>query len=45
MAFQGAIFDVAGVLVDSPYELAWRESLQRLIEQGRFLTHALERRP
>jgi trehalose/maltose hydrolase-like predicted phosphorylase/beta-phosphoglucomutase-like phosphatase (HAD superfamily) len=32
MAFQGAIFDVDGVLVDSPHELAWRESLQRLME-------------
>jgi trehalose/maltose hydrolase-like predicted phosphorylase/beta-phosphoglucomutase-like phosphatase (HAD superfamily) len=31
-AFQGAIFDVDGVLVDSPHELAWRESLQRLME-------------
>jgi beta-phosphoglucomutase len=32
MAYQGAIFDVDGVLVDSPHELAWRESLQRLME-------------
>lgn len=32
MAFQGAIFDVDGVLVDSPHERAWRESLQRLME-------------
>jgi trehalose/maltose hydrolase-like predicted phosphorylase/beta-phosphoglucomutase-like phosphatase (HAD superfamily) len=32
MAFQGAIFDVDGVLVDSPHELAWRESLQTLME-------------
>src|SRR5512133_3501709 len=32
MAFQGAIFDVDGVLVDSPHELAWRESLRRLLE-------------
>src|SRR4030095_10204499 len=31
-AFQGAIFDVDGVLVDSPHELAWRESLQTLME-------------
>jgi trehalose/maltose hydrolase-like predicted phosphorylase/beta-phosphoglucomutase-like phosphatase (HAD superfamily) len=31
MAFQGAIFDVDGVLVDSPHELAWRESLRRLM--------------
>jgi trehalose/maltose hydrolase-like predicted phosphorylase/beta-phosphoglucomutase-like phosphatase (HAD superfamily) len=33
MAFQGAIFDVDGVLVDSPHELAWRESL-RVLMQG-----------
>jgi beta-phosphoglucomutase len=32
MTFQGAIFDVDGVLVDSPHELAWRESLRRLME-------------
>jgi trehalose/maltose hydrolase-like predicted phosphorylase/beta-phosphoglucomutase-like phosphatase (HAD superfamily) len=32
MSFQGAIFDVDGVLVDSPHELAWRESLQMLME-------------
>ncbi len=25
MAYQSAIFDVDGVLVDSPRELAWRE--------------------
>jgi trehalose/maltose hydrolase-like predicted phosphorylase/beta-phosphoglucomutase-like phosphatase (HAD superfamily) len=30
--FQGAIFDVDGVLVDSPHELAWRESLRTLME-------------
>jgi hypothetical protein len=30
--FQGAIFDVDGVLVDSPHELAWREALQELME-------------
>ena len=35
MAFQGAIFDVDGVLVDSPHELAWRESLRRLLEEWR----------
>jgi beta-phosphoglucomutase-like phosphatase (HAD superfamily) len=28
----GAIFDIDGVLVDSPHERAWRESLQRLME-------------
>jgi beta-phosphoglucomutase-like phosphatase (HAD superfamily) len=32
MAYRGAIFDVDGVLVDSPHELAWRESLQKLME-------------
>ncbi len=30
--FQGAIFDVDGVLVDSPHERAWREALRRLME-------------
>lgn len=29
--FRGAIFDVDGVLVDSPHELAWRESLSALM--------------
>ncbi|MGO9972925.1 MAG: HAD family hydrolase [Solirubrobacteraceae bacterium] len=29
--FQGAIFDVDGVLVDSPHEKAWRESLRELM--------------
>jgi Ribulose-phosphate 3 epimerase family len=32
MAYQGAIFDVDAVLVDSPHELAWRESLRMLME-------------
>src|SRR4029453_488933 len=32
MTFQGAIFDVDGVLVDSPHELAWRESFRVLME-------------
>jgi trehalose/maltose hydrolase-like predicted phosphorylase/beta-phosphoglucomutase-like phosphatase (HAD superfamily) len=32
MGYQGAIFDVDGVLVDSPHELAWREALQELLE-------------
>jgi beta-phosphoglucomutase-like phosphatase (HAD superfamily) len=27
MSFRGAIFDVDGVLVDSPHEQAWREGL------------------
>jgi len=31
-AFRGAIFDVGGVLVDSPHEKAWRESLRQLME-------------
>ncbi|WP_018330272.1 HAD family hydrolase [Actinomycetospora chiangmaiensis] len=31
-AFKGGIFDVDGVLVDSPHEQAWRESLQELME-------------
>jgi beta-phosphoglucomutase-like phosphatase (HAD superfamily) len=30
--FQGAIFDVDGVLVDSPHERAWREGLRELME-------------
>lgn len=30
--FKGAIFDVDGVLVDSPHEQAWREGLQKLME-------------
>ena len=30
--FQGAIFDVDGVLVDSPHEKAWREALRQLME-------------
>jgi beta-phosphoglucomutase-like phosphatase (HAD superfamily) len=30
--FEGAIFDVDGVLVDSPHEQAWRESLRELME-------------
>ncbi|HET9772317.1 MAG TPA: HAD-IA family hydrolase [Acidimicrobiia bacterium] len=29
---RGAIFDVDGVLVDSPHEQAWRESLRELME-------------
>jgi hypothetical protein len=30
--FWGAIFDVDGVLVDSPHEQAWREGLQQLMD-------------
>src|SRR3712207_3802021 len=32
MGFRGAIFDVDGVLVDSPHEQAWREALRQLME-------------
>jgi trehalose/maltose hydrolase-like predicted phosphorylase/beta-phosphoglucomutase-like phosphatase (HAD superfamily) len=32
MAYQGGIFDVDGVLVDSPHELAWRDALRQLME-------------
>ncbi len=32
MSLHGAIFDVDGVLVDSPHERAWRDTLQRLME-------------
>jgi len=32
MDFRGAIFDVDGVLVDSPHEQAWREGLRQLME-------------
>jgi beta-phosphoglucomutase len=30
--FSGAIFDVDGVLVDSPHERSWREALRKLME-------------
>ena len=30
--FEGAVFDVDGVLVDSPHEQAWRDSLRELME-------------
>ena len=30
--FEGAIFDVDGVLVDSPHERAWRDALRELME-------------
>jgi alpha,alpha-trehalase len=33
MAYRGAIFDVDGVLVDSPHELAWRAALKGLMER------------
>jgi beta-phosphoglucomutase len=32
--FQAAIFDVDGVLVDSPHEKAWRESLRELVQDA-----------
>jgi trehalose/maltose hydrolase-like predicted phosphorylase/beta-phosphoglucomutase-like phosphatase (HAD superfamily) len=32
MTLRGGIFDVDGVLVDSPHERAWREALERLME-------------
>jgi beta-phosphoglucomutase-like phosphatase (HAD superfamily) len=39
--FRGAIFDVDGVLVDSPHEKAWRESLRELMETDwRDIRHA-----
>lgn len=31
-SFRGAIFDVDGVLVDSPHEQAWREGLRELMD-------------
>ena len=30
--FGGAIFDVDGVLVDSPHERAWRDAFQEMME-------------
>jgi beta-phosphoglucomutase-like phosphatase (HAD superfamily) len=33
MGFRGAIFDVDGVLVDSPHEQAWQEGLRQLMER------------
>lgn len=32
MHFQGVIFDIDGVLVDSPHERAWRDTLQQLMQ-------------
>jgi hypothetical protein len=32
VAFRGAIFDIDGIVVDSPHEKAWRESLRELME-------------
>ncbi len=31
MRYQGAIFDIDGVLIDTPHERAWREALDRLM--------------
>jgi beta-phosphoglucomutase len=33
-----AIFDVDGVLLDSPHERAWREALQGIVDPNRFTT-------
>ncbi|MGI8806783.1 MAG: HAD family hydrolase [Acidimicrobiales bacterium] len=33
-SFRGAIFDVDGVLVDTPHEQAWRESFRELMESA-----------
>lgn len=43
MRYNGAIFDVDGVLVDTPHEQAWREALQRLMT-GEWLPFAGETR-
>ena len=32
--FQGVIFDVDGVLVDSPHQKAWRDSLREMMESS-----------
>lgn len=32
MSFGGAIFDIDGVLVDSPHEHAWRDTLQQMMQ-------------
>jgi beta-phosphoglucomutase len=37
-AFLGGIFDVDGVLVDSPHERAWREALAGFADPARFTT-------
>lgn len=43
MNYQGGIFDVDGVLVDTPHEQAWRDSLDRLMT-GEWLPIAPETR-
>jgi beta-phosphoglucomutase len=46
MDYKAAIFDVDGVLVDSPHEPAWREALQRLMDgPWRDLSGATSYRP
>jgi beta-phosphoglucomutase len=32
MGFRGGIFDVDGVLVDSPHDRAWRDALRELMD-------------
>ena len=32
VSFQGAVFDVDGVLLDTPHERAWRDTLRDLME-------------
>jgi beta-phosphoglucomutase-like phosphatase (HAD superfamily) len=31
--FRGTLLDVDGVLVDSPHERAWRETLQEILDE------------
>lgn len=38
MPFAAAVFDVDGVIVDSPHEQAWREALQGFADPKRFTT-------
>ena len=42
MSFDGGIFDVDGVLVDSPHEQAWRQALEQLLRQFFESARALE---
>jgi beta-phosphoglucomutase len=42
MKYRGAIFDIDGVLVDTPHERAWREALDRLMA-GPYQALAAER--
>jgi len=43
--FEGAIFDVDGVLVDSPHERAWQDSLRELMETSGPTSRARPRGP